>query len=248
MLNALVEFKIARNSFLQESLRAAADGLVVDGRECALNLSNRNVGTPDSKQWVKVFQYMPMVQGITKTIYNTGIASNVSTGVIYENDIFDFDVGSQPFVRHRPAPKGRGERIYAFASVNLKGHDYPIVEIMTADEVDAIRGRTNSKKKDGTVFGPWETDTSEMWRKTVLRRLSKRLPRSAEKAALLDSVISAMDEDFDLDQTPLVADNYSQTPPVSDDYDQRPEEERLQASTRGMPKGLEKTLTEGAPF
>lgn len=240
MVTALSESSLARSSFLQEALRAAADGLVVDGRECALNLSNRKAGDG----YVKVFQYMPMVQGITKTIYNTGIASNVSTGVIHENDIFDFDVGSQSFVKHRPAPRNRGERIYAFASVNLKGHEYPVVEIMTDDDVTAIMGRSNSKKKDGTVFGPWATDTSEMWRKTVLRRLSKRLPRSAEKAALLDSVISAIDEDFDMDQTPAVA----------DDFDQRPDEERANAS---MPKGLDKVaqaaktepvIEDGSPF
>lgn len=245
MVSALSESKVARQSFLQESLRAAADGLVIDGRECALNLSNRKAG--DS--WIKVFQYMPMVQGITKTIYNTGIASNVSTGVIHENDVFDFDVGSQSFVKHRPAPKNRGERIYAFASVNLKGHEYPVVEIMTADDVTSIMSRTGAKKKDGTVFGPWVTDTSEMWRKTALRRLSKRLPRSSDKAAMLDSVISAMDEDFEFDQTPAVV----------DDYDQRPDEERANAS---MPKGLDKVakvaetvkpetkpiIEEGSPF
>lgn len=222
MLGALAEDRLSRASFLQEALRAASDGLVVDSKECSINLTKRNAGTREAPQWVQVFQYMPMVQGIIKTIYNTGLASNVSTGVIHANDKYEFDLGSAPYVKHQPALSGRGERVAAFASVSLKGHEHPVVEIMTAEDIASVQSRSKSKE------GPWKTDTSEMWRKSALRRLSKRLPRSSEKAAMLENVLSAVDDDFDLDQTPQVA----------DDLDQRPAEEKVQDSS--MPKGLQK--------
>jgi recombination protein RecT len=193
MVEALSSNEAARRTLLQESIKCAADGLVPDGKEAVINLTW-------SKDAGNIFQYMPMVQGITKTIYNTGLASNVSTGVIHENDKYEYDVGSAPFIKHQPAFKGRGEMVAAFASVQLKGHAYPVVEIMTADEVNAIASRSRSKTKENKVVGPWATDTGEMWRKTALRRLSKRLPRSNEQTELLDSVLNSVDEDFELNQ------------------------------------------------
>jgi recombination protein RecT len=194
IIEALGNSAVARQTFLQEALKCAADGLVPDGKEAVINTSY-------SKEHGTIFQYMPMVLGITKTIYNTGLASNISTGVIHENDKYEYDLGSAPFIKHQPSFKARGEMVAAFASVQLKGHTYPIVEIMTADEVNAVAKRSRSKTKDGTPIGPWATDTGEMWRKTALRRLSKRLPRSNEQAELLDNVLNSVDEDFDLSVT-----------------------------------------------
>lgn len=213
IVEAIGNSEVARRTLLQEALKCAADGLVPDGKEAVINTSY-------SKEHGTVFQYMPMVIGITKTIYNTGLASNISTGVIHENDKYEYDVGSAPFVKHQPAFKGRGEMVAAFASVQLKGHSYPIVEIMTADEINAVASRSRSKK-DGKLVGPWATDTGEMWRKTVLRRLSKRLPRSNEQAELLDSVLNTVDEDFDLGT---------------------PAAEQATDAPKEMPKGLEKVV------
>jgi recombination protein RecT len=216
MVEALSNSEAARRALLQESIKCAAEGLVPDGKEAVINLTW-------SKESGNVFQYIPMVQGIIKTIYNTGLASSISTGVIHENDKYEYDEGSEPFVRHQRAFKNRGEMVAAFASVKLKGHSHPIVEIMTADEINAVAKRSRAKNKEGELVGPWKTDTGEMWRKTALRRLSKRLPRSNEQTELLDNVLNSVDEDFDLSVQPEVA-----TPEVQNE----------------MPKGLAKIVAE----
>lgn len=197
MVEALSTNEAARRTLLQEAIKCASEGLVPDGKEAVINLTW-------SKDSGNVFQYMPMVIGITKTIMNTGMVSGISTEVICENDKYEYDLGSDPYVKLQKALKGRGEMIAAFASVKLKGSTTNIVEIMTADEVNAVAKRSRSKNKEGQAIGPWVTDTGEMWRKTVLRRLSKRLPRSNEQTELLDSVLNSVDEDFDLSPQPEV--------------------------------------------
>ena len=54
---------------------------------------------------------------------------------------------------------------------------------MTVQEVEAIRNRSKASE-----FGPWVTDFEEMAKKTVLRRLLKRLPLSSENYALAQAV------------------------------------------------------------
>ena len=60
---------------------------------------------------------------------------------------------------------------------------------MSKEEILAIRDRSSSKTKDGTIVGPWKTDEAEMWRKTVVRRASKYMPLSteAQRAVMVDN-------------------------------------------------------------
>jgi recombinational DNA repair protein RecT len=60
---------------------------------------------------------------------------------------------------------------------------------MSKEEILAIRDRSSSKTKDGTIVGPWDTDEPEMWRKTVVRRASKYMPLSteAQRAVMTDN-------------------------------------------------------------
>jgi recombinational DNA repair protein RecT len=53
-------------------------------------------------------------------------------------------------------------------------------EVMSIGEIDAIRGRSKAGSS-----GPWKTDYPEMAKKTVIRRLFKRLPKSL---ALLEAI------------------------------------------------------------
>lgn len=180
----------ARNSIYNACSKAAADGLMPDGREGAIVAFNRNVGTKDAPRWEKHAQWMPMVEGLRKMVRNSGEISNISVQVVRENDNFDYQLGDREFIDHKPAKKNRGSIIGAYSIATLKDGEKSR-EYMDIDEIEAIRGR--SKSKDS---GPWKTDYSEMCRKTVFRRHYKSLPKSTD----LDKVIEH-DDDF-VDQTP----------------------------------------------
>lgn len=169
-----------RKSLFSSVIRCAQDGLLPDGKEAALVKYGNNV------------QYMPMIQGIYKRMRNSGEITSLTAEVIYESDNFKYwiDHISGQNLLYEPVlfKKDRGDRIGAFAVCRLKDGGCEI-EVMSKDDVYAVRGV--SKSKGGPWAGPFE---NEMWRKTVIRRLSKRLPLSPDLRRFLEQD----DEMYDL--------------------------------------------------
>ena len=57
---------------------------------------------------------------------------------------------------------------------------------MRKDQIEKIR---DASRSGGS--GPWKTHTEEMWRKTVIRRICKYLPLTAEAKTVLEHDTSA---------------------------------------------------------
>lgn len=93
----------------------------------------------------------------------------VFADVVCEEDFFEASVENGcKQLTHRPDfRKSRGEAVCFYAVCQRAGLvDW---EVMSAQEVNAIRERSRAKSS-----GPWVTDYQEMGKKTVLRRMSKR--------------------------------------------------------------------------
>lgn len=176
-------------SLLTASVECAQDGLLPDGREAALVIYNVNTarkGQP--KNWVKKVQYMPMIKGICKKAHNSGELPFLDMHVVHENDEFDYELGLHPHLIHKPKLGARGELIGAYAVARTsQGSEY--IEVMSKDEIEAIRlEASKSKSDDGKPYGPWKNYYGEMARKTVLRRLSKRLPLSSDLSRVIERI------------------------------------------------------------
>jgi recombination protein RecT len=193
-------------SLLSACMKAAADGLILDGREAALVVDyNGDV------------QYRPMVRGLLKLAYNSGQIKNIVVEVARDGDDFDYEPTryEQPIV-HKINLKGqRGEpfAVYAIAVMKDGGIAH---EVMTVADVNRIRDRADAYKafKGGKIKStPWATDWSEMARKTVFRRLSKYLPSSSDRDAFHQAV-ERIDDDysFDIDHDPAGNENRPATP------------------------------------
>jgi recombination protein RecT len=107
---------------------------------------------------------------------------------VFEADEFDFDLGTKPFVKHRPPKRGdRGALVGVYAYYAVIGGDAEKIEYMSAEEIERHRDRYAKKDKSGQFSAAWTTGF-EMFRKTPLRRLAKRVPLSVElmRAATLD--------------------------------------------------------------
>lgn len=159
-----------RQSLYNAVVRAAQDGLLPDGREAALVLYNVNKGTKQAPQWIKAVQYMPMVGGLIKRLAGAGITIDAQT--VCDGDQFDYELGDDAKITHKRPKLGtpRGEIIGAYAIARL-ANGTVMREVMDRQEIDQIRAA--SKSKDG---GPWSQWFGEMARKSVIRRLAKRLP------------------------------------------------------------------------
>lgn len=182
-----------RQSLYSAAMFAAQDGLMPDGKEAVINIYNTNVGTKDAPKWVKKCKYGAMIYGILKKVRNSGELSSIHADVVYEKDKFDHFVDQDgPHLIHRPSlGEDRGKPVQTYAVAKTKdGGVY--IEVMSEKQVDDVR--KVSKSKDS---GPWAGDfKDEMRKKSVLRRLSKRLPMSTD----IETLMHRDDDDHDFDQ------------------------------------------------
>lgn len=105
-------------------------------------------------------------------------ARKVEAREVREGDDFEYAFGSETFLRHVPLAPSGAKIIAAWAIVTLRGGAQQI-EVMTADDIDAIR-KAKSKQ--------WKNGELPYWyaRKTVVRRLAKYVPRTARLQAALE--------------------------------------------------------------
>jgi recombination protein RecT len=170
-----------RRALLTACLRAAQDGLMPDGREGAIVLFK---GRP---------QWMPMVGGIMKLARNSGELASLSAHVVYEGEPFRVLLGDVDRIEHErvleAVDAGKPRAVYARAVLR----DGTVMhEAMTWKQVMKVKGASASGDK-----GPWGAWPEEMARKTVIRRLAKRLPLSTDRDgdARLRQAVERVDED-----------------------------------------------------
>ena len=172
-------------SLLVAASRAAQDGLMPDGRDAAFVVFGQAV------------QYMPMIGGILRKIRNSGELASIDAQVVYEHDEFDYALGDEPYIKHKPILRGeRGEPIAVYATATLKdGSRYR--EVMSVAEVERVRAVSRSAKN-----GPWVQWWSEMARKTAIRRLAKRLPMDTDVQEFFDRDAANDGVDFTAETAP----------------------------------------------
>ncbi len=129
--------------------------------------------------------FMPSWQGHLKRIRNSGRVQDVDCQVVYEKDEWSYWYDSERgfcFI-HKPSlerDRGGYKGAYAYA---IMPSGFREGEWMPEDEIIAVRDRFS--KGHTKSDSPWRTRPGEMYRKTVLNVLHKRLPQSAVDQLLL---------------------------------------------------------------
>lgn len=151
-----------RRSLFNACMRAATDGLVPDGRLGALVVFK-------DKRRGKIAQWMPMVAGLRRKVYQSGEIATWDTGVVHERDYYEFERGDNPHITHREVRGDRGPVIAAYSIAKLRSGELSR-EWMWIEEIEQVRAMSRAE------HGPWESWLDEMCRKTVARRHFKVLP------------------------------------------------------------------------
>ena len=107
-------------------------------------------------------------RGLLRLARRSGDIAAIDAQVVYSNDVFDVDLGSEPKVTHKPALSDRGNRVGVYGWARLTSGEL-VVEWMDNAQVELVR-------RSGAKNGPWVEWYDEMARKTVIKRLCKRLP------------------------------------------------------------------------
>lgn len=166
-------------SIVNACVKAAYDGLRVDGKEAAIvwdMVTIRTRGAPDRKE--KQARYMPMYQGLVQQVLRGGMVIACEADVIYENDEYEILRGTNAGIYHKPFLKGpRGNAIAVYNIATLPS-GYKASMFMTGDEVRDVQKESKSgwDATNNCSKGVWKRWEGEQWKKTVLRRHRKTLP------------------------------------------------------------------------
>ena len=158
-------------SFLGAMMTAAQLGLEPNtplGQAYLLPFRNNRKGCVEC-------QFQLGYKGLIDLAYRSGAVSTIQAHVVYENDEFEYQLGLDPTIRHKPAMTNRGAAIAYYAVFRTKDGGFGF-EVMSRQNVEA-HARKYSKAYNN---GPWRTNFDEMAKKTVLKRALKYAPLSTD--------------------------------------------------------------------
>ncbi|EIJ79162.1 recombination and repair protein RecT [Bacillus methanolicus PB1] len=131
-------------------------------------------------------QFIIGYKGMIDLARRSGQIENIYAHAVYSKDEFDYELGLEPKLKHKPYMEGdRGEFVGAYAVAHFKDGGYQF-EFMPKSEIDKRRKRSKAANN-----GPWVSDYEEMAKKTVIRHMWKYLPISVEiqQQAMQDEVV-----------------------------------------------------------
>ena len=128
--------------------------------------------------------FIPDYRGLVHCAIRCGAITGAHAEVVRQADEFDYELGLTPFLKHKPARGDRGPLESAYCIFTLPNGEKRFT-VMDAGEINGIRARSKAARS-----GPWMTDESEMWKKTVIRRAMKPF---AGMSSALDAAIEADD-------------------------------------------------------
>ena len=186
----------------------------IEGQAYLIPYNNsKQIVDPDTgrKKWVKRYecQFQIGYKGYIELFYRHGAALTLDMHTVYENDIFEYSYGTNPYLKHCPVLKDRGEPVAYYAVATLRNGG-SIFKVMSKDEC-VEHGKTHSKcyitrewdDRSKTYVpvtphfeasSPWAKDLNAMCKKTVLIQLAKLLPKSVElqKALAMDNTTKSV--------------------------------------------------------
>ena len=192
---------VSRNQALKECTPASIVGGLLTASILRLNLEPSLGHCYLIPRYNKVIQrkeanFQIGYKGYISLLYRNSRIMNVRGSVAREADFFEWQEGTEPYIKHRPLPNGpRGDMKYAYAYAVIapppgsRPDLEPQISICVMDKEEVTKHKNFSQASDSKE-SPWnyrsESGASEgdweqtMWIKTALRQLTNQLPVSPE--------------------------------------------------------------------
>jgi recombination protein RecT len=121
--------------------------------------------------------FVPGWKGLVDLVSRAGRAT-VWTGAVYEGDKFDYQLGDEPYCRHRPGDGG-DMLTHVYAIGRVKDAEMPVIEVWTRGKVEKHLKQYN--KVGGRHYAMASENNFEMYAKKVaLLQVLKYMPSSIE--------------------------------------------------------------------
>ncbi len=171
----LITGALVKNPKLQECSQISLLGAIMQSAFLGLE-PNSPMAEADIIPYGREATFLPRYGGLLTLFRRSGIGKVAAAHVVKEGDTFTFQIGG-PIPQHTFDLKtDRGKTIGAWAYFTLDTGETDF-EIMSLEQMEKIR-----QKSPGKNSPAWVENTDEMYRKTVLKRLLKRAPKSVELA------------------------------------------------------------------
>lgn len=127
-------------------------------------------------------------KGLIELAYRSGEVSMVDAQVVYENDVFEYELGLDPKLKHIPARSNRGKPIFYYGMFRTKSGSAGFKCMSFEDVLDHAKRFSKSYNKEKNTFtGPWADSFESMAKKTVLIAALKYAPMKTDFAKAIAS-------------------------------------------------------------
>lgn len=122
-------------------------------------------------------QFQIGYKGLIDLAYRSGQVTIVDAQIVYENDEFEYELGLDPKLKHKPALKDRGNPVSVYAMFRTKDGGFGF-QVMSMD--DCRKHAQRYSKAYSSSYSPWSTNFEEMAKKTVLKKTLKYAPLKSD--------------------------------------------------------------------
>ena len=135
-------------------------------------------------------QFQIGYKGIIELVYRNPLVQTIQAQAVYENDEFEYELGLNSRLFHRPALHDRGEVTLFYALFKLANGGYGF-EVMSKEDMEVFAKRYS--KAVASEYSPWKTNFEDMAKKTVIKQVLKYAPIRTDflKAVSMDESIKS---------------------------------------------------------
>jgi recombination protein RecT len=189
---------IVKNPKVAECSAASLIGAVMQASILGFKPSD-SLGQVYFVPYGKSVQFQVGYKGYIDLARRSGQIKTLYAYPVYQNDHFEYELGLEPKLTHRPAQEDRGEMTFVYAVAHYKDGGYNFV-VLSRNEVERLRLRNAFQKSKPS--GAWATDYEAMACAKAIKQLSKYMPLSEEmQGAVLSDEGVIQPDNFSNDQT-----------------------------------------------
>lgn len=187
-------------SFIAALMNAAQLGLEPNtplGQAYLIPFNNKKAGILEC-------QFQVGYKGLIDLAYRNGQMQTIQAQAVYAEDEFDYELGLNARLYHKPAFGNRGDVLGYYALFKLENGGYAF-EVMAKSEIIAYAQKYS--QGINSSYSPWKSNFDDMAKKTVIKRVLKYAPMKAEfaRAVASDETIKTQ---LSIDMTEVEGENY----------------------------------------
>lgn len=203
-------------SLVQSVAKAVGQGLTIGEKAHLVPFAVKVARNPD--RWEQRCQYVRDYKGDAELVINAGGARFIDAFNVFENELFEHEQGSEPFIRHRTLPPSkRGKLVGAYAVAVIAPSLPKKIVHLHREEIEEVKRKYskqwNTKKKGNVdVEIPLE-DVLWYGPKTCVHRVCKLLPTNPRMQKVMQSIEEEL-ASFEVEDAPASATASVAQPPA----------------------------------